>query len=148
MTIAGPPRWPVWLCPPFLSVKLCIRRCTRRNRQSRLSAWTGDCSQRSIPNCPFLSEWAKCQPENTKNAGTIDLLPISKLVADSDSGSPDSYSSILVTIRVSRLALEVFASDRQTDGRTSVDHYYRSPPHCSGPANKAAEALTTKSVML
>jgi len=40
-------------------------------------------------------------------------------MADSESGSPDSYSSFLVTIRLSRLVSEIFACDRQTDGRTT-----------------------------
>jgi len=55
------------------------------------------------PTGPFLSEWAKCQPGNTQNGRTV--LPIANLMADSESGSPDSYSSFLVTICLSRLAL-------------------------------------------
>jgi len=39
------------------------------------------------------------------------------LMADSESGSLDSYSSFLVTIHLSRLVLEIFACDRQTDGQ-------------------------------
>jgi len=67
----------------------------------------------------FLSEWAKCQPGNTQNGGTV--LPIENLMVDSESGSQDSYSSFLVTIRLSRLASEIFACDRHrwTDGRTT-----------------------------
>jgi len=74
------------------------------------------------PTGPFLSEWAKCQPGNTQNGGTV--LPIVNLMADSESGSPAFYSSFLVdlTICLSRLVSEIFAcgrqTDRQTDGRT------------------------------
>jgi len=57
------------------------------------------------------------RPENTQN-GRIILL-IANLMADSDSGSPDSYLSFLVTIRLSRLILEIFACDTQMD---NVDH--------------------------
>jgi len=64
---------------------------------------------------PFLSEWAKCQSRNTKNGGTV--LPIANLMADSESGSPDSYSSFLVILRLSRLVLEIIVRDRQTDKR-------------------------------
>jgi len=39
-------------------------------------------------------------------------------MAASESGSPDSYSSFLVTIRLSRLVSEIFACDRHTDGRS------------------------------
>jgi len=46
-------------------------------------------------------------------------------MADSKSGSPVSYSSFLVTTCLSRLVLEIFAFDRQTDRRTAnADHYY------------------------
>jgi len=61
--------------------------------------------------------------ENTQNGGTV--LPIANLMADSESGIPDSYSTVLVTTRLSRLVSEIFAYGRQTDGRTdNVDHYY------------------------
>jgi len=65
------------------------------------------------PTVPFLSECVKCQPRNTQNGGTV--LPIVNLMADSELGSPDSYSSFLVTIHLSRLVLEIFGCDRQTD---------------------------------
>jgi len=63
------------------------------------------------------------------------------MMADSESGSPDSYSSFIVTIHLSRLVSEIFACERQTDGwmggRTdNVDHYYSWPPHRGKPANK------------
>jgi len=58
----------------------------------------------------------KCQPGNTQNGGTI--IPIVNLMAASESGSPDSYLSLLVTIRLSRLVSEIFTYDRQTDGWT------------------------------
>jgi len=51
-------------------------------------------------------------------------------MADSESGSPDS--SFLVTIGLSLLVLDIFACDRQTDGRTNGQ---RGPPRCGGPAN-------------
>jgi len=68
----------------------------------------------------------KCQTGNTHNGGTI--LPLANVMADSESGSPDSYSSFLVTIHLSCLVLEIFVSDREMDGQTSVDHYYSWPP--------------------
>jgi len=56
-------------------------------------------------------------------------------MADSESGSPDSYSSFLVTIRLSRLV-----SDRQTDGwtdgRASRTITIAGPLIVGGPANK------------
>jgi len=55
------------------------------------------------------------RPGNTQNGGTV--LPIANLMADSESGSPDSCSSVLVTIRLSRLVSDIFACDRQTDGQ-------------------------------
>jgi len=78
-----------------------------------------------------MNAWVKCQPGNTQNGGTV--LPIANLMADSESGSPDSYSSFLVTKRLSRLVSEIFACDRQTD---NADHYYSWPPRCGWPANK------------
>jgi len=75
---------------------------------------------------------------NAQNGGTV--LPIANTMADSESGSPDSYSSFLVTIRLSRLVSEIFTCDKHTDGRTNgrtkADHYYYWPPLCGGPANK------------
>jgi len=62
------------------------------------------------PTAPFLSEWAKCQPRSTQDGGTI--LVIANLMADSESESPDSYLSFLVTTRLFRL---VSVTDRQTD---------------------------------
>jgi len=85
----------------------------------------------TMPTGPFLFEWAKCQTANTQNGGTA--LPIANLVADSESGSPSSYSRFIVTIGLPRLVSEIFACDRQTD---NADHYYSWPPHCGGPANK------------
>jgi len=64
------------------------------------------------PTGSFLSEWAKCRPGNTQNGRTV--LPIANLMADSESESPDSYSTFLVAIRLPRLV-----SDRQTDRRTA-----------------------------
>jgi len=68
------------------------------------------------PNAHFFLNGRRCQPGNTQNGGTV--LPIANLMADSESGSPNSYSSCLVTIRLPRLVLEILACDRQTDGRT------------------------------
>jgi len=83
------------------------------------------------PTAPILSECAKCQPGSIQNGRTV--LPIANLMADSESASTDSYSRFLVTIRLSRLVSEIFACDRQTDGRTdNADHYY----NCGEPANK------------
>jgi len=68
------------------------------------------------PAVPFLSEWVNCQPKNTQNGRTV--LPITNLMADSESGSPDSYASFLVTRHLSCLVLKIFTCDRQMDGRT------------------------------
>jgi len=115
-TIAGPPRCPV-----------CCRLVT---------VPTDPFTIFTSPIGPFLSEWAKCKPGNTQNGGTI--LPIANLMADSESGSPDSYLSFLVTIRLSRLVSEIFACDRQTDGQTDdADHYYS----CGRPVNNNANDL-------
>jgi len=117
--IAGPPRCPVWC--------------------RLVTVPTDSFTTFTSPTGPFLSQWAKCQPGNTQNGGTV--LPIANLMADSESGSPVSYSSFLVTIfRLSRLVSEIFACDRQTDSlrqTDNADHYYSWPPHCGGPANKS-----------
>jgi len=87
------------------------------------------------PTVPFLSACAKCQPGNTQNGRTVGLLPIANLMADSELGSRDSYSSFLVTIglRLSRLVSEIFACDRQTDGQTdNADHNYSWPHIAAG----------------
>jgi len=83
------------------------------------------------PTGPFLYEWAKCQPRNTQNGRTI--LPIANLMADSESGSPVSHSSFLVTICLSRLVSEIFAANEMDN----ADHNYSWSPHCGGPANNA-----------
>jgi len=86
--------------------------CVRTQRTTCLRAWvpTGDCytdpfTTFTSPTGPFLSEWAKCQPGNTQNGGTV--LQIANLVADSESGSPVSYSSFLVTVCLSCLVSEI-----------------------------------------
>jgi len=110
----------------------------------------------TVPTDPFIRPTAHfClngrspDPETPQNGGTV--LPIANLMVDSESGSPVSLSSILVTIRLSRLVSEIFACDRQmdrqTDGRTSVDHYCSWPPHCVGPANNKSEELTWDGVL-
>jgi len=73
---------------------------------------------------PFLSGWAKCQPGNTQNGGSV--FPIANLMADSKSGSPVSDSSFLATIWLSLLVSEICV---QTD---NVNHYYSWPQHCGG----------------
>jgi len=90
VTIAGPPRCPVWC--------------------QLVTVPTDPFTAFTRPTGPFLSEWAKCQPGNTQNGRTV--LPIENLMADSESGSPVSYSSFLVTIGLSRLVLEIFECDR------------------------------------
>jgi len=55
------------------------------------------------------------------------------LMADSESGSPSSYSHYTVTRGLPRLVLEIFVTDRHT---YNADHYYSWPPHCRRPANK------------
>jgi len=47
------------------------------------------------PTAPLLSQCVKCQAGNTQNGETV--LPITNLVADSESGSTYSYSSFLVS---------------------------------------------------
>jgi len=81
-----------------------------------------------------LNEWSA----DTRSSGTV--LQIANLMADSESGSPDSYSSILITIHLSRLDSEIFVCGRQTNRRTdrrtdNADDYYSWPPYCEGPAN-------------
>jgi len=83
-----------------------------------------------------LVQRASETPVNAQNGGTF--LAIVNLMADSESGSPDSYSSLLVTICLSHLVSEVFTCDGQTDRQTdNADHYYSWPPHFGGPANNA-----------
>jgi len=77
------------------------------------------------------------QLESIQNGGTV--LPIANQMADSEWGSPVSYSSFLVTIRLSRIVSEIFTCDTQ-DGQAdermdNVDHYYSWPTHCGRPAN-------------
>jgi len=66
------------------------------------------------PTGPLLYERAKCQPGNTQSGGTV--LPIANLMADSESGSPSSYSRFIVTIGP---VLKIFTCDRETD---NADH--------------------------
>jgi len=80
------------------------------------------------PTSPFLSEWVKCQPRMAEP-----YFRLRNLMADSESGSPSSYSSLIVTIGLSHLVAETFACDRQTD---NTDHYYSWSLHCDEPANK------------
>jgi len=85
------------------------------------------------PTGPLLSEWAKCQPGNTQKGRTV--LPIANPMADSESGSPVSYSSFLVTTCLSRLVLEIFMcdkSDRQTDGQRGPLLYIAGPHIVAG----------------
>jgi len=104
VTIAGPPRRPVW-CRLYGTV---YRR-----------KWLG----------------------YTQNGGTV--LPIANLTAHSESGSPDSYSNFLVTIHLSHsLVLEIFACDRQTDGRTTRTITIAGPNTCGGPARNIHHAAT------
>jgi len=63
----------------------------------------------------------------------VELLPVTNLLADSESGSLDSYSCFLVTILLSRLVSEIFVYDKQTDGKTdNADHYYSWPHIVAG----------------
>jgi len=57
---------------------------------------------------------------NTPHGRTV----LANLMADS--GSPDSYSSFVVTICLFCLVLEIFACDKWTD---NADHYYSWPTH-------------------
>jgi len=87
VTIAGPPRCPLWC---HLYGRPTVYRIKR--------------------------------PGNTQNGGTV--LSVANLVAYSESGSSDSYSSFLVTIRLSRLVSEIFVCDRQTDRLSLVVTYF------------------------
>jgi len=58
-------------------------------------------------------------PRHAQNGGTV--LPVANLMADFESDTTISYSSLIVTITLSHLVLEIFACDRQTD---SPDHCY------------------------
>jgi len=88
---------------------------------------TGDCSLWSIHYTMQLHSLAEpavfclngrsANPETPKMAKPV--LPIVNLMAGSESGSPVSYSSFLVTICLARLVLEIFACERQTDGQTT-----------------------------
>jgi len=74
------------------------------------------------PSSPFLSQvptW-----KHQKNGGTIIL--IANLVADSELGSPDSYSSFG--------NIRVWHTDGQTD---NANHHYSWLPHCGRPASNA-----------
>jgi len=67
---------------------------------------------------PF--SYRRKQPGNNQNGGTV--LPIANLMEDSQLGSPDSYSSFLVTTHPSRMVLEIFTCDRQPAGWTDRQH--------------------------
>jgi len=122
MTIADPPRCPVWC---------------------RLVTFPTDSfTTFTRPTGPFLSEWAKYQLGNTQNGGTI--LPIANLMADSESGSPVSYSSFIITICLSRLVPEIFTCDRQTTD--NAHHCYSWPPHCGKPASNCEVLHTSTNV--
>jgi len=76
----------------------------------------------TVPTAPFTKPVAyfchyrrSAGPEH-QNDETV--LLIVNLVAGSESVSPDSCSSFLVTI--SRLVMELFACDRQMDGQTNI----------------------------
>jgi len=97
LTIAGPPQCPVWCW--------------------LVTVPTDPFSTFTSPTDPFLSEWAKCQPGNNQNGRTV--LPITNLMADSELGSPVSYSRFVVTICLSHLVSDIFAHDRQTDKWTT-----------------------------
>jgi len=53
----------------------------------------------------------------SQNAGTV--LPVENLTVESESRSPVSYSSFIVTIGLSRLVSDIFACNTQTDGGTT-----------------------------
>jgi len=113
VTIAGLPRCPVW----------CQLVTVTTDPFTTFTRSTG----------PFLYEWAKCQPRNTQNSGTV--FPIVNLMADSESGSPFlfKFHSNHRSISLSFGDIHVWQTDRQMD---NADHYYSWYPHCGGPANK------------
>jgi len=67
---------------------------------------------------------------NIQNGRTV--LQIANLMADSESGSPVSYSSFLVTICLSRLVSEIFVCDGRTDRRTTQTVTAASPHIVAG----------------
>jgi len=85
VTIAVPPRCPVW----------CRQVPVPIDPFTTFTSPTG---------WSFLSEWAKCQPGNTQNGGTV--LPIVNLW-------------LILNREHPRLVSEIFACDRPTDGRTT-----------------------------
>jgi len=110
------------MCPAFChdsvhAFVLLILRLLEVTRYRPL--W--DVAIAGLPRCPVwcrlsgtsLSENAT---RNTKNGRTV--LPIANLMADSELGRLISYSSFLVTVRLSRLVSEIFACDRQTERQT------------------------------
>jgi len=52
--------------------------------------------------------------ENAQNGETA--LPVANLMADSESGTPISYSRLIVATALTHLVSEVFTYDTQTDG--------------------------------
>jgi len=59
----------------------------------------------------LASEPPKLLLGNVQDGGTVDLLPVANLMADSGSKPPIPYSSLIVTMRLSRLVSEIFACD-------------------------------------
>jgi len=84
----------------------------------------------TAPNTPLTRPSLNRQsadPETPKWRNRV--LPIANLMANSESISPVSYSSFLVTICLSRLVSEIFAYDRQT-GRQRDPHIVAAPFFC------------------
>jgi len=80
----------------------------------------------TVPSVPLtrssslcLLQWAKCRPGNAQIGGT--LLPIVNLMADSEWGSPLSYSSFLLIICL--ICLSLSFGDWWMDGQTMQTHY-------------------------
>jgi len=115
--------------PRLLTHTICVR--IARPSQQLLSS----CKIDKVSSVMGRDDnWPTSVPSVVRRNRTSD----SNLMADSESGSPDSCSTFLVTIRLSRSVWEIFACDRQTDGRTdNADHFYSWPTHCGRPAINA-----------
>jgi len=104
VTIAGPATVPSVVVISF-SFSEAVHTTMYKTRQAVpvecLDMVTVPTDPFSGPTAPFLSEWAQCRRGNIQNGGTV--FPIANLVGDIESGSQDTYSSFLVTIRLSRL---------------------------------------------
>jgi len=99
--------------------------CTLRNfSQMTHRPVTIATAQLTGPSTLCLSQCANADSETPRM-----VEPIAYLMADSESGSPNFYSSFLARIRSSRFVSEIFACNRQTDRQTTRTITISRPPH-------------------